>query len=106
MPPDRRRIEQDLGAEQAGNACRLRVPLIPADQNANVGVAGFPDAETSRALVIAIVGNVRISGREIELLVEKRIVGDVHLAIRAEKRSRSEEHTSELQSHLNLVCRL
>src|SRR5260370_23801293 len=28
------------------------------------------------------------------------------LSIPMEKRTRSEEHTSELQSHLNLVCRL
>src|SRR5260370_29044332 len=33
-----------------------------------------------------------------ESLTEALIAGDVHL--------RSEEHTSELQSHLNLVCRL
>src|SRR5260370_26212842 len=32
--------------------------------------------------------------------------GDRPLAGDAERASRSEEHTSELQSHLNLVCRL
>src|SRR5260370_30427181 len=31
---------------------------------------------------------------------------DARLARRAARRARSEEHTSELQSHLNLVCRL
>src|SRR5260370_27627602 len=31
--------------------------------------------------------------------------GRIHCAFRIEKK-RSEEHTSELQSHLNLVCRL
>src|SRR5438477_3471741 len=29
-----------------------------------------------------------------------------HRAIRGHSRERSEEHTSELQSHVNLVCRL
>src|SRR5260370_26656416 len=35
-------------------------------------------------------------------------VGDVHPAVRVADQfpHRSEEHTSELQSHLNLVCRL
>src|SRR5690606_39689840 len=34
------------------------------------------------------------------------VVIDVHGAIPAPRRSRSEEHTSELQSRENLVCRL
>src|SRR5207237_3439499 len=33
-------------------------------------------------------------------------VGFVHLLFPAARGKRSEEHTSELQSHLNLVCRL
>src|SRR5260370_23585246 len=32
--------------------------------------------------------------------------GDVEAALHLAKMYRSEEHTSELQSHLNLVCRL
>src|SRR5260370_23423434 len=39
-----------------------------------------------------------------ELGEERRPVGDERLADPLE--DRSEEHTSELQSHLNLVCRL
>src|SRR5438477_9816950 len=36
-----------------------------------------------------------------------RLDGDRHGGVRAEDlRHRSEEHTSELQSHVNLVCRL
>src|SRR5260370_32815042 len=46
-----------------------------------------------------------------------RLLGDIRLASfthrsrfagspKTSRRSRSEEHTSELQSHLNLVCRL
>src|SRR5260370_19974839 len=41
------------------------------------------------------------------LLAEEVRIDAVALAIRARPRQcRSEEHTSELQSHLNLVCRL
>ena len=65
----------------------LRVPLVPADQHTDVGVAGLPDAESTRALLIAVVGSVRVARREVELLVEERIVGDVHLPIRAEERA-------------------
>src|SRR5260370_27203417 len=35
-----------------------------------------------------------------------RFVEQHHLRLHAEAARRSEEHTSELQSHLNLVCRL
>src|SRR5438445_12929671 len=81
MPADRRRIKENLRAEQAGDSRGFGVPLIPADQHANVRVARFPDSKSTGALMIAIVGDVRIAGREIKLLVEQRIVGDVHLAI-------------------------
>src|SRR5690242_21476928 len=36
----------------------------------------------------------------------EKITGGVNSASRAMKLIRSEEHTSELQSHVNLVCRL
>src|SRR5690242_21336764 len=35
-----------------------------------------------------------------------RIVRIIHSGLERERRNRSEEHTSELQSHVNLVCRL
>src|SRR5260370_12139395 len=42
------------------------------------------------------------------LVVKPRVTVDFAAAIRplSSAKSRSEEHTSELQSHLNLVCRL
>ena len=92
MPADRRRIEENVGAEERRDARGLRIPLIPADQHADVGVARVPDAKAARLLgdlagVDAIV--VRgVAGREIVLLVEQRIVGDVHLPIHAEQRCR------------------
>ena len=55
MPADRRRIEKDFSAEQARDARGLWVPLVPADQDADVGVAGFPDAESAGTLVIAVI---------------------------------------------------
>src|SRR3984893_13308025 len=85
MPADRRRIKENFGAEEACDASSLRVPLIPADQNADVGVPRFPDAESAGALMIAVVGDVRVTRSEVELLVEERVVRDVHLAVRAEE---------------------
>src|SRR5690242_20758666 len=41
--------------------------------------------------------------REVEQIVDKQQVVRLHIETGA---TRSEEHTSELQSHVNLVCRL
>src|SRR5438477_1929902 len=51
---------------------------------------------------------IRASHTAEVLLDDCRIPGDYLLGgeERLEKRLRSEEHTSELQSHVNLVCRL
>ena len=92
MPADRRRVEQDVGAEQARDARGLRIPLVPADQHADARVARAPDAEAARLLrhladpVDAIVVR-RVAGDEVVLLVEQRIVRDVHLAIHAQQRA-------------------
>ena len=45
VPADRRRIEEHLRAEQRRDARRFRVPLVPADQHADCGVARLPDLE-------------------------------------------------------------
>src|SRR5260370_14859267 len=45
-------------------------------------------------------------GMEILEFLERRIVSRVQNPGESALRNRSEEHTSELQSHLNLVCRL
>src|SRR5207237_8854791 len=47
--------------------------------------------------LVAVVGARRIGGRR---------DGDALRGLRERLEDRSEEHTSELQSHLNLVCRL
>src|SRR5260370_2811146 len=59
--------------------------------------------------VIAIAGAAQSSGEHqmllvvLGLLISIPIIDQQHLVL---ARARSEEHTSELQSHLNLVCRL
>src|SRR5688500_8689833 len=50
MPPNRRGIEHDVGAEEGSDSGRLGIPLVPADQNADVGVAGSPDPEATGLL--------------------------------------------------------
>src|SRR5918992_5466008 len=77
------RIENDLRAEQAGDAGCLRVPLIPADQYADGREARLPDAKTARWL--SIVRESRVPRREVVFLVKERIVGDVHLSVYAQQ---------------------
>src|SRR5260370_31607489 len=49
-----------------------------------------------------LVGHKKATYRETMLAVARLD----HVAVAPRSRRRSEEHTSELQSHLNLVCRL
>ncbi len=72
VPADRGRVEQDFGTVQRGEARGLGVPLIPADQGAD---GGLRRGERDEA---------EIAGREVVLLVEQRIVRDVHLAVQAD----------------------
>src|SRR5690348_3414409 len=90
VPPDRRRVEQHLGAEQARYARGLGIPLIPADQHADVCITSMPHAkpagllgDLANAINAVIVRGV--AGGEVVLLVEQRIVRDVHLAIDTEE---------------------
>ena len=71
MPADRRRIEEHVRALQRRQPCALGIPLVPADQRAELAEVGLEGLEA------------QIAGREVELLVVERIVGDVHLAIDA-----------------------
>ena len=72
QPSDGGGVEQDLGAAQRGEPRRLRIPLVPADQHADPAEPRVPAAETE------------VAGREVELLVVLRIVGNVHLPVLAE----------------------
>src|SRR5215211_3984085 len=73
MPADCGGIEQDLRAEERVDARRLGIPLVPADQHADIRIARFPDAESMGSLMISIVLDVRVARREIILLVEQGI---------------------------------
>src|SRR5690242_10545602 len=83
MPADRCRIKKNFGAEERGNARSFGIPLIPADQHADLCKLRIPHTKSIRALVLALVRDVRITGSEIVLLVKKRIIRDVHLSIHA-----------------------
>src|SRR5690242_16885914 len=77
MPADAGGIKNNLRALQSRHPRAFRVPLIPADLHADAAVARVE------------IRKAQISRRKVKLFVV-----------------RSEEHTSELQSHVNLVCRL
>src|SRR5687768_13459318 len=71
MPPDGRGVEQDLCSLQCGQPGTLRIPLVPADQ----------DADTAELRVEG--AKAEVAGSEVKLLVEQGIIRDVHLAIEA-----------------------
>ena len=68
---DRGRIEQHLRAHQRHAAGRFRIPLVPADADADRAVAGVPHLEAA------------IAGAEIIFFLIARPVGDMALAIDA-----------------------
>src|SRR5207237_8297911 len=63
----------------------------------------FPTRRSSD-LVCLPRGDLVARGQPVHVFQIARLVG-IHAAVQKEP-VRSEEHTSELQSHLNLVCRL
>src|SRR4029434_8060064 len=69
MPPDRGRVKKNLRAAQRREPCGFRVPLIPADADADLREPRGPRAEA------------KIAWREIELFVKERVVRNVHLAV-------------------------
>ena len=73
MPADGRGIEKNLRALHGRQPRGFGIPLVPADQHANLGISGRPCFEAE------------VAGREIKFLVVKRVVGNVHLAIDAEE---------------------
>src|SRR5207244_9439028 len=75
MPADGGWIKQNLRSAQRGQSCRLGIPLVPANADADFSMGGFPRLKSE------------IARREVKLLVVKRIIGNVHLAIFAKKSS-------------------
>src|SRR5262249_28735232 len=74
VPADGGGVEEDFCTLQCRQSGGLGEPLVPADEDADVGVGGFPDAEAG------------VAGGEVEFFVIERVVGDVHLAIDAQDR--------------------
>src|SRR5436190_8768188 len=75
MPANRRWIKKNLCSAQRRQARRFRVPLVPADANADPGITGLPGAKS------------KVSGGKIKLLVKKGVIRNVHLAVFPEIRS-------------------
>src|SRR5947207_242539 len=75
MPADGGGVEEDFSALERRKSCAFGIPLIPANQHADLSVLGLPASEA------------RVTRREVEFLVIKRIVRDVHLAVDALERS-------------------
>ena len=92
MPADRRRIEQDLRAEERRNARGLGIPLVPADEHADASRSASARPGSRRRPDRAVLVLRRIARREVVFLVEERVVGDVHLAIHAEQRAVGVDH--------------
>src|SRR6185436_18970521 len=62
MPSDGGGIKQNIGSLQGGQARGFGIPLVPADQHANLAVTGPPGPEP------------QVARSEVELLVEQRII--------------------------------
>src|SRR5438477_3850968 len=62
--------------------------------------------EFAAELLGARRGRVNVLDSDVQIPVRGHAAGSLVGAKSAARRSRSEEHTSELQSHVNLVCRL
>ena len=76
MPADARGIKNHLRAAQRHRARAFRIPLVPANLHADASVLRVERRKS------------QVAGREIEFLVVKRIVRNMHLAVFAEKRRR------------------
>ena len=73
VPADRGGIKKNFRALHRRQSRGFGIPLVPADQHADLGIPGLPGAEAE------------IARREIKLLVKERIIRDVHLAIDAQQ---------------------
>ncbi len=80
MPPDGGRIKENLGALKRRQSRGFRIPLVPADQDPDAGVAGAPGPEAE------------VARGEIELLVIERVVRDVHFPVQAQQRAVGVDH--------------
>ena len=80
VPPDRRRIENNFRSAQCREPRRFRIPLVPANTNAEVAARRFPTLKTE------------VARREIKLLIVRGVVRNMHLAIFSEDVSVGIDH--------------
>src|SRR4029077_8404056 len=73
MPADCRWIKNNLCAAQCGQSCSFRIPLVPANTDADLATRGVPRSKSE------------IARREVKLFVIQRIIGNVHFAIFTEQ---------------------
>ncbi len=71
-PADRGGIDEHVRAGERRQSRAFREPLIPAHEDTELAARRLVHAEAE------------IAGREVELLVEERVVGNVHLAVLAD----------------------
>src|SRR5260370_23102234 len=94
-----------------GTASGMGVQTCPLTDSWNLPSKLCRDAKTDRSMVDAHVASRRMPAMK---PVGERSAGNPHAAFDErggetglpQAEPRSEEHTSELQSHLNIVCRL
>src|SRR2546430_10231464 len=82
-------------------------PLFGSEPAARAGDAHFPAARAEVPVVIVVEGAVVayvLAG--VGAALQERIGDLIGVVDDAQRLARSEEHTSELQSQSNLVCRL
>ena len=75
MPADCRRIKNNLCAAQSGQSCSFRIPLVPANTDADPAPRSVPRSKS------------KIARREVKLFVIQRIIGNMHFAIFTEQLS-------------------
>ncbi|KAF5028225.1 hypothetical protein DSECCO2_661300 [anaerobic digester metagenome] len=78
-PANGGRVEDELRAHERNRPRGFREPLVVADEHGDPAVPG-------------IVDPVAVPGQKIDLLVEERIVGDVHLPVGREQPSIGVDH--------------
>src|SRR5882762_8713346 len=91
-------LVQTVGAQQAPDVSQLALPEGPVQTNATPRTLGL-GGDVQVVVRLSDVPLAAAHGRN-----AKKAGG--RLSPAQQRDYRSEEHTSELQSHLNLVCRL
>src|SRR2546422_387852 len=93
----------------SGSGVRARLPLDVVLPTTSVGAWGI-GARTAwlggNHPWIGLAGVTGIKGADFSIFGRRTVVAGLSVALGATAGSRSEEHTSELQSRLHLVCRL